>query len=185
MSNEELIAFLKKNPIGIGCSVLSLALFGGWYYRSGDVPDKEADLAQKQAEGERYALNLVNALQLKDQFDSLVVANKEVESRLVHANRLGPNLQFFFKLESETGVKLTDPRQSGLTAPKKDATKSAYTPVGFSVVLTGDFTQTLNFLRRLESGAHYCRVLSASCSVPQDRSLPLNVNLSLELLGVP
>ena len=185
MSNEELIAFVKKNPIGIVCGVLSLALFGGWYYRNGDVPEKEADLAQKQAEGERYALNLTAALQLKEQVDSLAVANKEVEARLVHANKLGPNLQFFFKLESETGVKLTDPRQSPLAAPRKDAAKSAYTPVVFSVILSGDFAQVLNFLRRLESGAHYCRVLSATCSVASERSQPLNVNLTLELLGVP
>jgi hypothetical protein len=185
MSNEELIAFVKKNPIGIVCGVLSLALFGGWYYRSGDVPEKEADLAQKQAEGERYALNLTAGLQLKEQFESLAAANKEIEHRLVRASQIGPNYQFFYKLESETGVKLTDPRQSPLAAPRKDAAKAAYTPVAFNVVLSGDFTQVLNFLRRLESGAHYCRVLSATCSVASERSQPLNVNLTLELLGVP
>ena len=185
MSNEELIALLKKNPIGIDCGVLSLALFGGWYYRSGDVPTADATLAQKQAEGERYALNLTNAAQLKEQYDAVVAANKEVETRLVHANKLGPNLQYFYRLETETGAKLTDPRPMAPRGLNKNVAKASFTPVGFSLTLNGDLAQVLNFLHRLESGAHYCRVLSLSCGVPPERSLPLNVALSLEFLGLP
>jgi hypothetical protein len=185
MSNEELIAFVKKNPIGIGCGALSLALFGGWYYRSGDVPAAEAELAQKQAEGERYALNLVNATQLPEQYEAVVAANKEIESRLVHASQLGKNYQFFYKLESESGVKITDPRQAAIAPPKKDAAKTAFSPVGYNVALSGDLSQVLNFLRRLESGAHYCRVTNITCTVPPERSLPLTVNVGLELLGLP
>ena len=186
MSNEELIAFVKKNPIGIGCGVLSLALFGGWYYRSGDVPAEVQEVAQKSAEAQRYELNLNNAKQLQEQFDALVAANKEVDSRLVRASQLGKNVQFFFKLETESGAKLTtDPRQAPLSPPGKNAVKGAYSAVQFSVTVSGDLPQILGFLRRLESGVHYCRVLGGSCTVPQERSLPLTLSLTLELLGLP
>lgn len=186
MSNEELKAIVGKNPIGFACGALSLLLFGGWYYRSGDVPSVEQEVAQKSAEAQRYELNLINAKGLQEQFDALVAANKEVDSRLVRASQLGKNVQFFYKLESESGAKLTtDPRQSPLSPPAKNAAKTAYNPVTFSVTVSGDLPQILRFLRRLESGAHYCRMIGASCTVPQERSLPLTLNLSLELLGLP
>ncbi|MBI5768015.1 MAG: hypothetical protein HZA93_09480 [Verrucomicrobia bacterium] len=186
MSNEELVAVVKKNPLGIGCGVLSLALFGGWYYRSGDVPAVEQEVAQKAAEAQRYELNLIHAKSLPEQHEALVAANKEVDARLVRASQLGKNVQFFYKLESESGAKLTtDPRQAPLAPPAKNAAKTAYNPVAFSVTVSGDLPQLLRFLRRLESGVHYSRVLGASCTVPQERSLPLTLNLSLELLGLP
>lgn len=186
MSNEELLAFVKKNLVGTICGGLSLLALGGWYYRSGDVPTIEQEVAAKSAEAQRYELNLLNAKQLQEHVDALLAANKEIDSRLVRGSQLGRNVQFFYKLENESGAKLTtDPRQSPLAPPGKNAAKGAYTPVAFSVTVSGDLPQLLRFLRRLESGVHYCRVLGASCTVPQERSLPLTLNLSLELLGLP
>jgi hypothetical protein len=186
MSNEALIALVKKNPVGVLCALLSLALFGGWYYRSGDVPDTEQVLQQKSAEAERYSANLSNASQLKEQFDLLVAANKEIDSRLLHARDSVSNIQYFYKLEKESGVKLTsDPRQAPISSQKKDAAKGACQPLAFSVSVQGDLTQVLNFLGRLESGAHYCRVLGFTCTAPQVRSQPLSVSMNLELLGLP
>ena len=185
MSNEELIAFLKKNWIGAICFAVSVAAFGWWYYRSGDVPAKDQDLQQKSVEAQRYALNLNNSTQLQDQFDILVAANKEVAARLVSKD-IGKNIQYFYKLENESGAKLvTDPRQAPAAGPAKGAVKGSYQPVQFTVAVQGDLSQVLGFLRRLESGAHYGRVLGATCTVPQERSLPLSLALSLELLGLP
>jgi hypothetical protein len=186
MSNEELIALIKKNPISVGCGVLSLLLFGGWYYRSGEVPSVEQQVKEKSEESQKYALNLTNAAQLQEQFDTLVAANKEVDNRLLRASQLGKNLQYFYKLETESGAKLiTDPRQAPIPAPAKTGAKTVYSSVPFSVSVQGDLGQVLGFLRRLESGAHYCRVVSATCTVPQERSLPLTLTVSLELLGLP
>ena len=185
MSNEELIALIKKNPISVACLVLSLALFGGWYYRNGEVPAKEQDLQQKSAEAQRYALNLTNATQLQEQYDALLVVNKEVAARLVSKD-IGKNYEYLYKIEGESGAKLsTDPRQSMPTPPKKDAPKTVYAAIPFSLSLQGDYAQLLAFLRRLESGAHYGRVLGATLSVPPERSMLLNLSLNFELLGLP
>jgi hypothetical protein len=186
MSNEELLAFVRKNLVGSICGGLSLLALGGWYYRSGDVPTVEQEVAAKSAEAQRYELNLLNAKQLQEQFDALIAANKEVDSRLVRASQLGKNIQFFYNLERDSGAKLTtDPRQSPIAPPGKSAPKGAYSPIAFSVTVSGDLPQLLRFLRRMESGVHYGRVLGASCTVPQERSLPLTLNLSLEMLGLP
>ncbi len=186
MSNEELIALIRKNPVGIGCGGLCLALLGGWYYRSSDVPDVEQKVAEKSAEAQRYALNLTNASHLQEQVDALVAANKEIDSRLVRASQLGKNIQFFYNLERDSGAKLTtDPRQSQIAPPGRNAAKSFYNPVVFNVTISGDLPHLLRFVRRLESGTHYCRTLGATCSVPTERSLPLTLTVSLELLGLP
>jgi hypothetical protein len=183
MTNQELGAAIKKNPISVGCGVLCVAIAVAIYFRSDEIPAREADLAQKSAEGERHALNIKNAHDLKEQYDALVTANKEIESRLIHATQLAANTGYFYKLESATGVKLIDPRQTSTTPPKG---KAQFTAIGFSVSAQGDLTQILNFLHQLESGEHYCRVLNASLALSGvKRDAPLTLSLSLELLGLP
>lgn len=184
MTNAELLAFVRKNPIGIGSGALALVLAGAIYYRSGQVPESEAELAQKSAEGERYAANLKYATQLQEHYDALVAANKAIDARIVRASQFGKNLQYFYKLESETGVKLTtDPRISP-PAAKKDP-KAAYVSIPCNLSVQGTLPQLLGFLRRLENGTHYCRVLNVSLVPAPDRNAPLSLSLNLELLGLP
>jgi hypothetical protein len=183
MTNKELVAVIKKNPISVGCGLLCLAIGAGIYFRSDAIPEKEAELAAKSAEGEKHALNIKNSHDLKEQYDTLVAANKEIDSRLVRAQLLGANSEIFFKLERETGVKIIDPRQTGQTAPKG---AQKFTAVAFAVAAQGDLTQILSFLHRLENGDHYCRILSANLSLNGlKRDAPLTLTLSLELLGLP
>ncbi len=185
MSNAELLALVKKNPIGVGCGVLSLLLAGAIYYRSGQVPDAEDAVTQKTAEAQRYSANLKNGVGLKEQLDELTEANKEIDRRLVHVGQSLNNSQFFYKIESESGVKEAVLAQTTTVAPKP-APKATFIPVGFSVTEQGNLGQLLDFLRRLESGAHYCRVMSVTCSgVSGDHNAPLTLTLSLELLGLP
>lgn len=184
MTKEEAISFVRKNPLGIGCGVLSLLLAGASYWRNGQIPDYEAELTQKSAEGERYASNLKNANLLKEQQEALVAANKAIDGRIIRASQLGRNLQYFYKLESETGVKLTtDPRQAQPVA-KKDA-KAAYIYVPYMLSVQGDLSKLLNFLRRLENGTHFCRILTITLGSSADRNAPLSLTVSLELLGLP
>jgi hypothetical protein len=186
MTNEELLALLKKNPIGVVCAVLSLALGAGIYFRSDEVPAAEAELAQKSEEGARLAANLQNATQLKEQSDALAVAEKELEARLMHASQTLTNLQFFYKLETDTGVKMTVNSQGPLTAPPKNAGKTVYSIVPFTITVQGTIAQLIDYLHRLESNARYCRVMSITCSAPSsERGAPITLALNLELLGVP
>ena len=185
MTKDDILPLLKKNPISVGCGALSLALAAGIYFRSDEVPAAEEDLAQKSAEAGRLAANVQNAAQLKEQLDALVAAGKEVDARLVHTSQQLNNLQFFYKLESETGVKMTTIAQ-GLPAVQKGAQKSVFLQLPFSITLQGTLPQILDYLRRLESGSRYCRVLGVTCSVPvTDRNSPLTFSLNLELLGLP
>ncbi|MEO5958357.1 MAG: hypothetical protein ABIZ49_10935 [Opitutaceae bacterium] len=181
MSTEAMQTFVRKHPISVGCGVLSLLLAGAIYFRSDKIGLAETELAEKSAEGEKYLANIKNSGQLKEQIDTLVAANKDIDARIIRANQLGANSQIFYKLESETGVKLIDFRQS--PTPAKGS--GAFIPVGFTVAIQGELSQLLTVLRTLESGAHYCRVLNASCTLNgNNRQLPLILSLNLELLGV-
>lgn len=181
-SSEEVFASIKKNPISVGCVALTVVLLVVTYLHSGKSEELQTKLDETSAEAARLALNLKNAAQLKEQFDALVAAKKEIEARMIRAEDLTTNQQYFYKLEADSGVKLLDnPRQ----APMPKNVKPGYQPTAFSLNVQGDYRQLLTFLRRLESGTRYCRVLTASCSAPQDRSTLLTMNLNLELLGFP
>jgi len=185
MTNEELFALVKKNPISVGCAVLSLALGVAIYFRGDEVPAATEELTKKSDEGARLAANLQNAAQLKEQVDTLTACEKELDARLVHASQQLTNYQYFYKLASETGTKMTVLSQ-GVMGSAKNAPKTTYSGVPFSITVQGTMTQMVDYLRRIESGARYCRVMSATCAVPvTDRGSPVTLALNLELLGQP
>ncbi len=183
MTKDELLTLVKKNPISIGCGLLALVLAAVIYFRGEELPTTEEELAKQTAEAERYAANLQNATQLKEQLEALAAASKEVDARLAHASQQLTNYQFFYKLESETGMKMTVLTQGPLG---KATGKGAFVPVSFSIAVQGSMAQALDYLRRIESGIRYVRVLSVTCSGSStDRSSPVTLALNLELLGVP
>jgi hypothetical protein len=184
ISNEQFVDFLKKNPISVGCAILSLALVGVYYFRKDLGAEAATELEEKSTEAARLAANKKNAEQIKEHLESIIAAEKQIEARLIRPKDIAANTQYFYQLESDTGVKLLDSRAAGQT-PKKD-TKQAYLPVPFVVSVQGGYSQILTFLQHLENGRHYCRVLTASCmpSGPE-RNSPLTLSLSLELLGTP
>lgn len=185
MSNQALAATIKKNPITFGCAVLGCVLIAVIYLRGDLMSEAEAALAQKSAEGEKISLNIQYSAQLKEQTEALETAMKAIESRIIRASQLGTNTQYFYKIESETGAKIIHLQQTTPATAAKPA-KGSYLPVAFAVSVQGDLTKILDFLRQLENGAHYGRVLTATCSGNSNtRTAPLTLALTLELLGTP
>ncbi len=194
MTTPELAAVLKKNPFSTVCAVVALVVAGASYYRSSTVPELEGQLEERSADGQRHSLNLKNAVQLPEQVAALEAAGAAIEPRLVKASRLATNLQYFYKLEADTGVKLLELRQNPARAPQgKNAPKTLFTGVNFSVSVQGDYVAVVDFLRRLDHGTHFARVLTASLSGItvetgnniDARTGQVRASLTLELLGQP
>jgi hypothetical protein len=186
MTQEELVALVKKNPISFGCAALSILLIAGIYFRSGEIPAAEVELQQKVAEAERYAINIKNSAQLKEQLDQITAANKTIESRMVRVSDLAINQQYFQVLRRESGVNLVEFRQTTMTANVPKGGKTSFVPVVFSLSVQGTLPQVLNFIRALENGAHYCRVMTATCTAnASNRASLLTMTINLELLGLP
>ena len=70
MTNEQLFAFIKRNPLPIGCALLSLGLGAGVYFRGGEIPEVTEEVIQKTAEADRHEANKKNAAQLKEQLEA-------------------------------------------------------------------------------------------------------------------
>ena len=192
MTNQQLVAFIKAQPIGFGCGALALILGLGIYFRGDNIPEAERVLDEKATLGERYDVNLKYGVQLSDQLASIAAARQQIEARLVHPDELAKNLQYFYKLEADTGIKLVEIRQNQLPSqkgPAKPGPKMTYLSVGYSAAVRGDYPHLLDFLRRLEKGSRFCRVVSANINLAgtsdKDRATDLTLNLGLELLGQP
>jgi hypothetical protein len=185
MSNEELVAFLRKNVISVACVIVSIGIGFVLYYRNDDLPDAEKVLGERALQGELLAANIEDSAQLKEQHAALVAANDAISDRMIHTGALADNLQYFYRLESDTGTKLSDPHQMPWNPPPKNAPKTNFTAIGFSLAAQGDYGQLMDLLRKLENGEHYCRIITCSLRpVGTDaRGGPLLMSLSLELMG--
>lgn len=178
MTTAQLTNWMKRNPIAMGAGALSLALIVAIVWRHGAVPEANATLEAKSNEARKYELNLTNANQLKEQYDAIAAANKEIEARLIRPSELGINQAYFYRLESEYGVKLADLRQDGRAQPR-----GSVQSLGFTLNVQGDFPAVIAFLQALERGPHYCRVLTAGCSGTPGG--PVTLVLGIELLSRP
>jgi hypothetical protein len=186
MSNEEVLAFLRKNIISVACVGASILIGLALYYRNDNLPQAEKVLADTAKQGELLAANIEDSADLKEQHAALVEANNAISDRMIHTGQLAENLQYFYKLESDTGTKLSDPHQSQYTPPAKSAAKTNFIAIGFTLSAQGDYGQLVDLLRRLENGEHYCRINTISLHpIGTDvRGGAMLMYISLELMGV-
>jgi Tfp pilus assembly protein PilO len=190
MTSADLLAMIKKHPIGFACGVVCVVCAALLYFRGGLIDTYRAELETKSAEATKILANVRNSEKLPAQVAEIQTLSKEMESRLIRSGQLAVNYQYFYKLEAETEVKLVDVRQGNL--PK--GLKSLYAGIPFTVTVQGSFKQVLAFLQKLENGPHFCRFTSVvfakqGTSSEANRasadSAGLNLNINLELLGVP
>lgn len=185
----------KKYPLGTAAAAVFLVMLGVLFMRRSAMEDMKAALERNTDESQRHLTNISNSSQLAEHFQALENANRVIAGRLVDPQTLAINLEYFYKLERETGVKLLDtrPASASTTAAKGPAMKGGYKPVQYAVSLQGSYTRVLTFLRRLEQGNYYCRVVTANCNPAQedtsaasaDKKAPAEIILSLtvEILG--
>lgn len=174
----KLVAFYKKYPVLIVAGLVSVVL-GGWLYSRSDAGGLEQERLDKNtASVRRYLANIANSAQLQEQLDFLIKANAAAQQRALTAGGLAQNLQYFYRLESETGVKYVDLRPGST----KGAKPGIYVPINYTVGVTGDFAQVVKFLRHIEQGEYISRINTAAAS---SAGSTITLTLNLDLLGVP
>ncbi|MBI3887257.1 MAG: hypothetical protein HY302_16250 [Opitutae bacterium] len=188
MTGADLIAAIKRQPIGFVCGLVCLVCGLLLYYTAGDIDAQQLAYDQKAAEVARIEANLRNSDKLREQAAAMLAAAKELEARLMRAGQLAINQQYFYRLEEETGVKLLDLRQNSPAAPKTGAKSGLYVGVPYNLTIQGSFPQVLAFLRRLETGRHFSRFNTVSfnkASGSEAAGDSLTVTLAVDLLGLP
>jgi Tfp pilus assembly protein PilO len=191
MTTIKLPNFIKKQPVAVVCALLCVGLGMAIYFRKDSLAEANDILAQKKSDGEHLRDNVTNASKLDEQFAAMTQAIQAIEARLVHADQLPINKQYFYKIQAETQTKLTGVNQSGVATPGKNAGKTAYVAIVYAISVEGTYTQLLDFMRRVENGEHFARVqgltlarASGGENTPGNTG-SLSLNLNLELLGLP
>ena len=117
INSKDLVALLKKFPIAIGCGLLSLILLAGSYWRNSRAGELAEQLKQKEVEGQGILDDIRNGANLAEQYDALTATTKDLESRLVHSSERARNQQYFYRLESDTGVKELNLQPTSIAPP--------------------------------------------------------------------
>jgi hypothetical protein len=190
IDTKDVVNVLKKHPVAIGCGVLSLILIAGIYLRNGRASDLADQLHQKETDGQKVLDDIRNGANLPEQYQALAATTKDLESRLVVGSERARNQQYFYRIESETGVTEINLQPIAASGSPRGKLKQLYTGVGFAITVQGDFAQIVSFLTRLESGRHFYRLVSASVSRKGNRagdsaSGLITLSLNLEFLGKP
>ena len=160
MTGADLAAFAKKQPVGGACLVVAIACGLALYFRSDAISVSQAEYEAKSAEASKMVANVKNAPGLAEQVAEIQELGKELEGRLIKSSQLAVNLQYFYKLEADHGVKLLDVRQN--TPPRtRGGPKTIYSPVPFTLSAEGTYAQLSKFLHSVYAGRHLCRINSA------------------------
>ena len=187
-TTKDFVAFVKKYPVPIGCGVFSVLLLAGSYIRNARAGALSALLREKEGEGQTILNNIRNGASLPEQFETLSAATKELESRLVRGPERARNQQYFYRIESDTGVKELSLQADAPSRVQPRGPKPLYTGISYTIAVQGDYRQILNFVGRLESGPLFYRLISGSVSHQEVRGASastINLTLTLELLGLP
>jgi hypothetical protein len=193
LTTQDLVELLKKHPISISCGLLSALLAVGVYYRGSSVGELQTKLQKTEEEGQKIRANVRNGANLPEQLTAIEKAVKEIDSRLVRCSDLGTNLQYFFRIGSESAVQVVDLRQTTMSLSSAQAkAKTNYYGISFAITIQDEYRKVLNFLGRLESGPRFFRLSSAGASRMGQRGeggtsaeAMVSLTVNLELLGLP
>jgi Tfp pilus assembly protein PilO len=187
MTGEDLKAMAKKQPISVACGVVAVVC-GVVLYLSGDTVDEKKALSDDTAKtAKAIRTNVDNSQGLAQQTEAMQHSVKDLNSRLIHASQLAINLQYFYRLESDTSVKLVDVHQGGAGLPR-GSSKGNYTAIPFAVNIQGNFKQVLDFIQRVQNGPRIARFSSISFSKAggdNPSSDTFSVSMGIEFLGTP
>jgi hypothetical protein len=184
MSESGKSSVIRDNLCVVVCALCACLAGGGIYWTGGEIEAAAVTLEQSISDGTRLQSNIANAAQLPDQVQQLTAALSKIQTRFVRPAELATNLQYFYRLENESGVELVDLRQTTAADPLKG--KAGSRGVAFSVTVRGSYEALIGWLRRLENGRHFSRITTATMGmVTPDRTAPLTLNVLVELLGEP
>ncbi len=192
MTGADLMVLIKKHPTGFGALLVCLICGGLIYYRGGEISARIRAGDEKAQEASTVLSNVSNSVNLPEQTEALQAAAKELESRLVRPTSIALNLQYFYKMESEAGVKILDVRQNYNPNARANVRgpATAFVPVPYVVSVQGTFGQTLLFLKKIEAGQHITRFSNvtftkAGGSDSGDGLDLMTLSLNVDILGQP
>jgi len=182
MKTQDLVDFLKRYPTPCLSGLIVVVVMIVAYFRMDVNSELEGKYQMVSAEGATLMENIVNGSGLEEHVKTIQKQSAELESRLVRPAELAKNLQYFYRLEAETGARLGELRQVPLT--NLTTAKGLFQPVMYSLVVTADYPVLMDYLHRLEEGICFYRMKNFSLQHSrQSTRRMLVMAMNIELLG--
>ena len=184
-------ALVRRFPLATGCAVLWVLLLVGLFIRFGALGEAKAEFTRQETEGTRIKRDVLHGTNLDKHVAALAAGLSKLEAQLIRPDDVGTNQQYFYQLESATGVKLSVLRPQGVSKskPKDKALSNSYHPFAYNLVVEGEFHRIRAFLQALETGVRHYRLVDYTVQrAAEDQSDPTKagrvvLNLNLELLA--
>lgn len=187
MNAQTLIGHFRQYPILFICGFLSVGILAATYIRGMGLSETRDRLEQVARDGARMDDNVKNAVDLEAHLEAIREMTGEVSSRLVQPSELARNLQYFYRLESESGVTIRSLDQRGTPSRGgEDEEVPVYVPLRYDIAIEGTYADLLDFVYRLENGRHFARFTQFEIiRGQQGGSTVLQMAMNLELLAQP
>ncbi|TVR48254.1 MAG: hypothetical protein EA425_14685 [Puniceicoccaceae bacterium] len=186
MNAQALLSKLKSFPLATAAILLIVAGGAVIGLRWNVISELKEENTRLERQTSQIQANVRHGSTLPKTLESLSGWTADLDARLVNASDLAGNLRYFYRLEQESGVRISDVRQTQATAPTRARGQPAplYQNVGYTVTVTGDYASVIRFLDMLENGEHFARLTTYTLQpsrTPGQSAVTMNLNL--ELLG--
>jgi hypothetical protein len=179
------LSLLRRHPLATICGGIALVVLGAFVFRYSSLDDAKELLAQQQGKAESIHRNIRNATELPEHLAALQSGVTRLEEKLMRSGDVAAYQQFFFKLETDSGVKIVRLQPTATSRPGQGKQAGTYLPLGFDITVEGTFPDVVRFSRNLESSARYFRLGSFSVrrGGGTGQSNIVTLIMGLELLG--
>lgn len=184
--NQTAGSLLRNYPFAAVCAGVVIFLSIALVFRWGAMDGARSELDRQESEGSQIEKNVANAVGLEEHLGLVKDGVSKLESKLITVDDVSGNQEYFYRLEATSGVRLSILRPLGVA--KTVQANATYRPAGFNVVVEGEYTQIIAFLRAVETGAHLYRLVDfslqrASQQAESSSSTPVVLNVNLQLLA--
>ena len=192
MKFEAFVEFVRKKLI-LTISGLILVVCASVYLLHMDKKaDLDSEIEQLDIRMSAVLKNMKNSAGLEEDLVAVSELIEQLDTRLFDPLELATNYNYFYKIESNTGVSLSGLKQlevkesetnkSKRRMPK--STKNSYQKIRYHMNATGEYGQIVNFMRELEGGSSFYRLEKFRLSRPKEsEGEALSMDVSFLVLG--
>ena len=166
MNVEGIVELFRKNLV-IAISVFVIAGTMTVYLIHKDKKSLiDSEIEQVNVRISSMLKNIKNSKGMEEDIEAIEEKVEKLNARMFQSQELATNYNYFFNLEDETGIKVSDLKQVGIAEEEVDPRKKkmpkpiidSYEKIRYHLKASGEFGEIVNFLRKLEGGPSFYRL---------------------------
>ena len=166
MNVEGIVELFRKNLV-IAISVFVIAGTMTVYLINKDKKSLiDSEIEQVNVRISSMRKNIKNSKGMEEDIEAIEEKVEKLNARMFQSQELATNYNYFFNLEVETGIKVSDLKQVGIAEEEVDPRKKkmpkpiidSYEKIRYHLKASGEFGEIVNFLRKLEGGPSFYRL---------------------------